>query len=280
MQRNATIGIVGVVVVSALVVGIGATALGSPAASVRPSAAAQVPTATPAGETPGAPIATAEPTASPSPTAVPTPTPVPTPVTVPAPLTGRPVSPAVAKRHPIAVMIDDLGAARPQSGLSSASVVWQAPAEGGIPRYMAIFQDSLPNDIGPVRSSRYYYIAWAAEWRAVYAHAGGSPQAQGHPGGQGSRPVRLQRRRVPLQRDVPPDHDPGRAAQPVHDRAKLRARREAPGVQGQGLHGGLDVRPGRAARGSADRRDDHRQATPTTPSGTRTTARPTRTCAP
>jgi hypothetical protein len=74
-------------------------------------------------------------------------------------------------------MIDDLRAARPQSGLSSASVVWHAPAEGGIPRYMAIFQDDLPGDVGPVRSSRYYYIAWAAEWRAIYAHAGGSPQA-------------------------------------------------------------------------------------------------------
>jgi hypothetical protein len=42
---------------------------------------------------------------------------------------------------------------------------------------MAIFQDQLPNAIGPVRSSRYYYIAWAAEWRAVYVHSGGSPQA-------------------------------------------------------------------------------------------------------
>ena len=74
-------------------------------------------------------------------------------------------------------MIDDLRAARPQSGLSSASVVWQAPAEGGIPRYMAIFQDTMPKSIGPVRSSRYYYIAWAAEWRAIYAHSGGSPGA-------------------------------------------------------------------------------------------------------
>jgi hypothetical protein len=74
-------------------------------------------------------------------------------------------------------MIDDLQPARPQSGLASASVVWQAPAEGGIPRYMAIFQDELPKAIGPVRSSRYYYIAWAAEWRAIYAHSGGSPQA-------------------------------------------------------------------------------------------------------
>ena len=88
------------------------------------------------------------------------------------------MTPAVAAQHPIAVMIDDLSAARPQSGLSSASVVWQAPAEGGIPRYMAIFQETLPKNIGPVRSSRYYYIAWAAEWRAVYAHAGGSPGAK------------------------------------------------------------------------------------------------------
>jgi hypothetical protein len=178
MQRNAITGIVGVVVVSALVVGIGATALGSPAASVPPSPIAQTPSSTPTNTASSVPSATAAPTASASPTPLPTPTPVPTPITVPAPLTGRPVSPAVAKRHPIAVMIDDLAAARPQSGLSQASVVWQAPAEGGIPRYMAIFQDTLPKDIGPVRSSRYYYIAWAAEWRAVYAHAGGSPQAK------------------------------------------------------------------------------------------------------
>lgn len=84
---------------------------------------------------------------------------------------------AVAERHPIAVMVDDLAPARPQSGFSAASVVWQAPAEGGIPRYMMVFQESTPGDVGPVRSSRYYYIAWAAELRAVYAHAGGSPQA-------------------------------------------------------------------------------------------------------
>src|SRR5207342_3908734 len=109
-------------------------------------------------------LPSADPTASPSPTPLPTATPVPTPVLVPAPLTGRMVTQAVAAHHPIAVMIDDLRAARPQSGLNSASVVWQAPAEGGIPRYMAIFQEKLPKLVGPVRSSRLYYIAWAAEW--------------------------------------------------------------------------------------------------------------------
>src|SRR4029078_4277314 len=138
---------------------------------------------TPPTATPGP---TAPPTPAPTPTPTPAPTPVPTPVLAPAPLTGVLVPPAVAARHPIAVMIDDLGPARPQSGFSAASVVWQAPAEGGIPRYMMIFQENIPGEVGPVRSSRYYYIAWAAEWRAVYAHAGGSPQALPAPRQKGS----------------------------------------------------------------------------------------------
>jgi hypothetical protein len=129
------------------------------------------PTATPTGGTSGAGSPT------PTPSLPPLPTPTPGPTLVPAPLTGELVSPAAAARHPIAVMIDDLSPARPQSGFSAASVVWQAPAEGGIPRYMLVFQENIPTDVGPVRSSRYYYIAWAAELRAVYAHSGGSPQA-------------------------------------------------------------------------------------------------------
>ena len=96
---------------------------------------------------------------------------------MPAPLTGAPVTEDVAARHVVAVMIDDISAARPQSGLSQADVVWHAPAEGGIPRYMALFQSVLPTSVGPIRSSRLYYIAWAAEWKSVYVHSGGSPQA-------------------------------------------------------------------------------------------------------
>jgi Protein of unknown function (DUF3048) N-terminal domain/Protein of unknown function (DUF3048) C-terminal domain len=111
--------------------------------------------------------------ASPEPTA----TPVPTPVLVPDPLDGVLVSPAVAKRHVVAVMIDDQQDARPQSGLSAASQVWQAPAEGGIPRYVALFSEGTPPAVGPIRSSRLYFISWAAEWNAVYMHVGGSPQA-------------------------------------------------------------------------------------------------------
>jgi hypothetical protein len=137
------------------------------------------------GSTPPSPLPSVPPSPSvpasvspsPSATPLPTPTPSPSPVLVPAPLTGQLVTPAAARRHPIAVMVDDLGPARPQSGFSAASIVWQAPAEGGIPRYMMVFQENIPGDVGPVRSSRYYYIAWAAELHALYAHAGGSPQA-------------------------------------------------------------------------------------------------------
>jgi hypothetical protein len=87
------------------------------------------------------------------------------------------VAPALAARHPIAVMVDDHADARPQSGFNAASIVWQAPAEGGIPRYMLVFGEGDPPSVGPVRSSREYFITWAAEWHALYVHVGGSPQA-------------------------------------------------------------------------------------------------------
>lgn len=120
---------------------------------------------------------TRRPTPAPTPTAAPTPTPAPTPVLVAAPLTGMPVLEEVARRHVIAVMVDDQRDARPQSGFSDASIVWHAPAEGGIPRYMLLFQEGEPPAVGPVRSARHYYIAWAAEWNAMYVHVGGSPLA-------------------------------------------------------------------------------------------------------
>ena len=169
----ATLGLV--VVLAGAAVASGALTLASP-----PSSAALEPAAVVQSSSPGlSPSASPSPspTSTPTPTPVPTPTPTPTPVLVPAPLTGRLVTERDAAQHPIAVMIDDAPAARPQSGFNAASVVWQAPAEGGIPRYMVIFQDTVPAEVGPVRSARYYYIGWAAEWNAVYGHVGGSPQA-------------------------------------------------------------------------------------------------------
>jgi hypothetical protein len=42
---------------------------------------------------------------------------------------------------------------------------------------MLIFQNTIPSGVGPVRSSREYYLEWASEWNALYVHAGGSSQA-------------------------------------------------------------------------------------------------------
>lgn len=178
----AALGILALVLGVSIGVGagmIGSTSAGSvgvvrtPAPSPAPTAAGSTEPATASAE----PTVTSEPSPTPSPTPEPTATPEPTPTMVPAPLTGALVTEDVAARHVVAIMIDDQDDARPQSGLSQADVVWQAPAEGGIPRYEAWFQSTGPRQVGPIRSSRLYFIAWAAEWKAVYVHAGGSPQA-------------------------------------------------------------------------------------------------------
>jgi len=142
------------------------------AAPTIPSTARPAPTPTPAP--------TPAPTTPPTPAPTPAPTPVPTPTPVAAVINGTwlPADQAErATRHPIAVMIDDAAAARPQSGLADADLFYQALAEGGIPRYMAVFQVGDPKAVGPVRSARRYYVGWAKEWRALYAHAGGAPNA-------------------------------------------------------------------------------------------------------
>ncbi|MBI3746199.1 MAG: DUF3048 domain-containing protein [Chloroflexi bacterium] len=173
MRRSlAPLLIVGLV---ALAVVIGTSGGSFFAAALHPGGSpGAVPTGSAAGATPSS---AADATPSPSPTATPEPTPEPTPVLVPAPLTGLLVPPEATVRHPIAVMIDDHRGARPQSGFNAADVVWQAPAEGGIPRYMLVFQSRLPGRLGPIRSARQYFIEWAAEWRAMYVHIGGSGQA-------------------------------------------------------------------------------------------------------
>jgi hypothetical protein len=103
--------------------------------------------------------------------------PVPIPTTEPSKLTGLAVVPAVNKRPTTAVMIENSTFARPQSGLDQAGVVFEAIAEGGITRFEAIFQDTTPAYLGPVRSVRPYYIQWAMGFDAAIAHVGGSPEA-------------------------------------------------------------------------------------------------------
>ncbi len=96
---------------------------------------------------------------------------------VPSTLTGLPVDPSVNQRQVTGVMIENSTAARPQSGLDQAGVVFEAEAEGGVTRFLALFQDNQPSYVGPVRSVRPYYIEWCQSFDCAIAHVGGSPDA-------------------------------------------------------------------------------------------------------
>lgn len=93
---------------------------------------------------------------------------------------GQQVPLAESNLLPISIMIENLVTVRPQSGLGSANLVYEALAEGGITRFMAVYATTATIDtIGPVRSARHYYVDWAEEFGGLYAHVGGSPQALG-----------------------------------------------------------------------------------------------------
>lgn len=104
------------------------------------------------------------------------PYPAPKPKTEASKLSGLQVDPQVNKRPVTAVMIENSVDARPQSGLKDAGVVFEAVAEGGITRFVALFQDTQPDYIGPIRSVRPYYIDWFLPFDASIAHVGGSPK--------------------------------------------------------------------------------------------------------
>lgn len=78
-------------------------------------------------------------------------------------------------RRPLSVMIENHTEARPQSGLSSADIIYEAVAEGGITRFMGVYYCNLSDiQIGPVRSARTYFLDWLGEYDALYAHVGGA----------------------------------------------------------------------------------------------------------
>lgn len=109
----------------------------------------------------------------------------PKPTTIPSPLTGVQVKPELTKLPTTGVMIENSPDARPQSGLYDAGVVFEAIAEGGITRFLALFQESKPARIGPVRSVRPYYLDFLRPFDAPIAHAGGSGQALAELSSQG-----------------------------------------------------------------------------------------------
>jgi len=78
----------------------------------------------------------------------------------------------------IAVMIDnDNGDARPHAGIQDAFMIYEAYVEGSATRMMALFKDADTEKIGPIRSSRHYFLDYVMENDAIYVHYGWSPKA-------------------------------------------------------------------------------------------------------
>ncbi|MEA3355007.1 MAG: DUF3048 domain-containing protein [Patescibacteria group bacterium] len=81
-------------------------------------------------------------------------------------------------RRPLAIMVENHLESRPQSGLSDSDVIYEAVAEGGITRFMAIFYckaSAYDSILGPIRSARTYFLDWASEYNfPLYTHVGGA----------------------------------------------------------------------------------------------------------
>ena len=99
------------------------------------------------------------------------------PTTVQSKMTGLQVAPEINTKQVTGVMIENSLDARPQAGLINAGFVFEAIAEGGITRFLALYQDTGADYIGPVRSVRPYYLDVVASFDAAIAHVGGSPDA-------------------------------------------------------------------------------------------------------
>jgi hypothetical protein len=105
-----------------------------------------------------------------------------TPKTSECPINGQMYTSAEQKiwqtHRPLVTMIENSVDARPQSGLNSADVLYEAVAEGGVTRFAAVFYCEVAHAdtlLAPVRSARTHFIEEASEYnRPIYQHVGGA----------------------------------------------------------------------------------------------------------
>ncbi len=96
----------------------------------------------------------------------------PKPVT--CPLCGlAPADPIFIQRRPVAVKVENDPAARPQSGLDQACVIYEAECEGGVTRFLAVYLDRNVEVVGPIRSARPSDIDVAFPFNPLFCHCGG-----------------------------------------------------------------------------------------------------------
>jgi hypothetical protein len=92
-------------------------------------------------------------------------------------LSGRAVPKELSLRPVTGVMIENSPDARPQSGLYDADLVYESVAEGGITRFLSLYQESAPAEVGPVRSVRIHFANLVVGYDAGLAHVGGAQKA-------------------------------------------------------------------------------------------------------
>ena len=90
-------------------------------------------------------------------------------------LTGRIIDFYYIDRRPIAVVINNSSDSWPQNGLLDADIIYEVLAEGNTTRLLMVFHSSIPEKIGPLRSTRTYFTDFALNHDAIFVHHGGSP---------------------------------------------------------------------------------------------------------
>lgn len=95
-----------------------------------------------------------------------------------SPLSGLDAEKDIINKRPVAIMFDNHPNARWQSGLSEAEIVYEFKVEHPYTRYMGIFLINDPELLGPVRSSRPYFVTTLLEYDPIYVRAGGSLEAE------------------------------------------------------------------------------------------------------
>ena len=124
----------------------------------------------------------------PSPTDTPTPTPEPTPTPdlhigeVRSKLDGGWIKEEIANDRPYAMTLNNIVYANPQSGIGEAKILYEALTEGGITRFLAVFEglnedSSCAERLGSVRSARHYFVSIAHEYDAIFIHYGATTYA-------------------------------------------------------------------------------------------------------
>lgn len=94
-------------------------------------------------------------------------------------LTGEWIDEKYANQRPFCIMINNISEAMPQSGLSQAAITYEILVEGGITRFLCVF-DQYDNieKLGPIRSARVPFVQLAKMYDGFFAHYGWSPTAQ------------------------------------------------------------------------------------------------------